>query len=147
VASIPPLILVKLFKRGGCHIKKLFKTLFKSSFLTSTTTKIPVLWPICGRRAFPLKNEALRGRINHDLNLTQGILLALVRKTMRRSVRKLSRLLTHENAIKGLAWIISWLGDCHCIRFYKWIRIKFADSEEEDIINLPDFFLKNVHYT
>ena len=94
MASIPPLILVILFKRGGCHINKLFKTLFRPSSLASTTIKIPVLWPICGKLAFPPKNEVLRDPISHDLNSIQGILLALVRKTMRRSVRKITRLFT-----------------------------------------------------
>jgi len=65
-------------------------------FLTPTTIKNAVFIPYMVFNFQASKNEALRGHINHDLNKVRAILLALVRKTMRRSVRKISLLLTQN---------------------------------------------------
>ena len=71
------------------------KPLFGIPLPGLTTIKNPAL---CLKKAdfdSPSKNKTLKCPITHDLILTRGIPLVPVRNTMRRSVRNLSRLLTH----------------------------------------------------
>jgi hypothetical protein len=68
--------------------------LFGIPLPASTTTKIPDL---CLKKAdfdSSARNKAFKCSIIHDLIFVRGISLAPVRKTTRRSVRNLSRLLT-----------------------------------------------------